>query len=273
MDKLLTKWLEQKGVKSPEDLDNTPMPDGSPTERETFENYRAGLDMKEVTVTNIKNFCKGHVGYIEAKWADYDLDAKKKNNGGGDNLKMLLLTPGEKERIEAIEQKTSKLGMETTFRVLYIDKRDSFSRDNIMAVFGAVRQFHMQNLNSLRPNKDVTTHMKKGLFRNRRLNWRRRYMYERYKYIVPTKPSIAIWKLPAIIVSPPQNTRPLQKRSWIKRMVIVYNIGVIVSIRPASINFVLFCLAGFSLKGYPIRRVCHHSINLRQGFHNLKAIS
>jgi len=78
MDKLLTKWLEQKGVKTPDDLDNSPMPDGSPNERETFENYRQGLDMKEVTVINIKNFCKGYMSHIESKWADYDLDAYKK---------------------------------------------------------------------------------------------------------------------------------------------------------------------------------------------------
>lgn len=78
MDKLLTQFLEKAGVQTPEDLDNQPMPDGSPTERETFESYRRGLEVKEVTVDNIKNFCRGQLSVIENKWADLEIDSNKK---------------------------------------------------------------------------------------------------------------------------------------------------------------------------------------------------
>lgn len=78
MHKLLEKWLQKSGVKSPEELDNTPMPDGSPTERQTFEEYRAVLSKKELTLEDFKNYCLGQVGVIEAKWADYDTPNSRK---------------------------------------------------------------------------------------------------------------------------------------------------------------------------------------------------
>lgn len=147
------------------------------------------------------------------------LEAKKKDSGG-DNFKLLLLTPGEKELIEAIERKISKLGMETTYRVLYIDKREAFTRSNMMAVFGALRQFHVQNLNSMRPDKKVTTYMKTGFLRERRLNWRRRAMYERYKAVVPnshppifnTEELATVYHFPSAVVGAPQLQRIESKK-------------------------------------------------------------
>jgi len=78
MHKLLEKWLNKQGVKSPDELDNTPMPDGSPTELETFNEYRRGLAKQDLTLEDLKNFCLSQVSVIEYKWADYDLDARKK---------------------------------------------------------------------------------------------------------------------------------------------------------------------------------------------------
>ncbi len=78
MHKLLTRWLGKRGFNSPEELDNTPMPDGSPTERETFEQYRAILDKKELTLDNLKEFCTNQMSAIETKWADYALGEMQK---------------------------------------------------------------------------------------------------------------------------------------------------------------------------------------------------
>jgi hypothetical protein len=69
MHKLLTKWLEQRGISSPEELDNTPMPDGSPTERQVFEEYRGALSKKELTIADLKLFCQGQIAVIENKWS------------------------------------------------------------------------------------------------------------------------------------------------------------------------------------------------------------
>lgn len=78
MHDLLRKWLNKKGVKDQSELDNTPMPDGSPTELDVFNEYKAGLAKKDLTVDDLKNYCLGQVGYIEVKWADYALDDAKK---------------------------------------------------------------------------------------------------------------------------------------------------------------------------------------------------
>jgi hypothetical protein len=74
----LEKVLKDKGIDKIEDLDNTPMPDGSPSERETFLQYKKVLSRKELTITDFKEFCESQVGIIEGKWANYEYEAKEK---------------------------------------------------------------------------------------------------------------------------------------------------------------------------------------------------
>jgi len=78
MHDLLRKWLNKKGVKDPSELDNTPMPDGSPTELDVYNEYKAGLAKKDLTIEDLKKYCLGQISFIEAKWADYDIDNNKK---------------------------------------------------------------------------------------------------------------------------------------------------------------------------------------------------
>ena len=126
------------------------------------------------------------------------LETKKKKEEP--SFRMLLLTPGEKELVEGIEHKTSKLGFETTIRFIYIDKRDAFSRDNVAALQGFFRQFNTQNLNLLRPDKKTMTAAIHYLFVNLRLNWRKRLIYERYRDLIfnPKKPILNIEELATI---------------------------------------------------------------------------
>ncbi|MEK7195557.1 MAG: hypothetical protein AAB655_02590 [Patescibacteria group bacterium] len=99
-------------------------------------------------------------------------------------LKLLMLTPGQKEVVEGIERKISKLGFETTIRFVYIDKRDAFSRDNVASMQGYFRQFNTQNMNLLRPDKDTMTASVRGLFTERRLAWRKRLIFEKYRDMI-----------------------------------------------------------------------------------------
>jgi len=75
---LLDKLLQKKGVKSPEELDNTPMPDGSPNERQTFEEYRRILSEGDITVEKIQEFCQSQINVIESKWKDLGIGNDKK---------------------------------------------------------------------------------------------------------------------------------------------------------------------------------------------------
>lgn len=78
MHKLLTAWLEKKGIKTPEDLDNTPMPDGSPTERQIFEEYKSILAKPEISLADVKDFCARQLMIIDTKWASFDKKNEEK---------------------------------------------------------------------------------------------------------------------------------------------------------------------------------------------------
>lgn len=122
----------------------------------------------------------------------------------------LILTPGQREVVEGIERKISKLGFEISIRFLYIDRRDSFSRDNVASVMGFFRQFNTQNLNLLRPDKRTMTAAVHGLFKELRLNWRRRVLFERYRDLIfgPVKPILNIEELATIYHFPITEVSP-----------------------------------------------------------------
>ena len=60
-----------------------------------------------------------------------------------------IISPGEKDASEAIEEKISKIALEATPRFLYLTKQGNPDPGIIAAVHGFVRQFNTQNLNSL----------------------------------------------------------------------------------------------------------------------------
>ena len=126
---------------------------------------------------------------------------------------LLLLTQGERDVVEAIEKKISRLGFKTNIRFLYIDRRDSFTRSNIGAVMSSFQQYSTLNLNSLRPNVDTFTVIRGNikLFKDRRLWFRKRRIWESYRRMFwPKKVSVlnveelaTIFHFPSIVVEAP----------------------------------------------------------------------
>lgn len=146
------------------------------------------------------------------------LEVEKKKNDK--DFKFVILSPSEKEAAEGIEKKMAKLGFETMIRFLYIDRRDSFSRDNVMGIMGAFRQYSTQNLNLLRPNKKTMTGAVHGMFKKLRLNLRRRIIYERYtwkslgakKAILNIEELATIYHFPITNITSPQLNRTEAKK-------------------------------------------------------------
>ena len=99
-----------------------------------------------------------------------------------------IISPGEKDITEAIEEKTAKIALEATPRFLYITKQGGVDQGVIMSLHGFVRQFNTQNLNSLKPNSSKTTasYAVRGLFKKTRIRWRKRMIYEDYRNITPS---------------------------------------------------------------------------------------
>ena len=107
-----------------------------------------------------------------------------------DSFKKLkfLIAPHDKERADAIQKKIAKLAFAATLRFLYIWPRDVDAKsEHVMSIHGFVRQFNTQDLNSLKPERGTTTagYAVRGLFKQKRLHWRRRLIYEHYRHILP----------------------------------------------------------------------------------------
>jgi hypothetical protein len=62
-----------------------------------------------------------------------------------------FLNPHEQEIVKAISNKISKFGFEAVIRFVYIDRRDSFSPLNPIAVIGSFQQFGISHLNAFKP--------------------------------------------------------------------------------------------------------------------------
>lgn len=103
--------------------------------------------------------------------------------------------PGEIEEMKAIEEKMSKSAFDTIIRLLYIDRKDSYSGKNFGAMMAAFGQFGTGNFNTFRPNMATLTkgtkvggHSKAGgkwpwnmFFRKARLLSRKKKFFHAYK--------------------------------------------------------------------------------------------
>ena len=76
---ILDIFLKKKGVKGPEELDNTPNTDGSPTEKQDYERIKAILSKEDLNTEDIKKFCQSQISIIEAKWSDFNLSQERKS--------------------------------------------------------------------------------------------------------------------------------------------------------------------------------------------------
>lgn len=128
-----------------------------------------------------------------------------------------FLSPGERDVLKAVENKISKLGFEAAIRFLYIDRRDSFSRQNISAVHGAIRQFNTQDMNSFKMLSETTTYITsrlltyKSWFRANRVFYLKRLIFELYRLrwfppkhsILNTEELATVFHFPLVTVEAP----------------------------------------------------------------------
>lgn len=78
MHPIIERIFRKRGIKEFKELDNEPMPDGSLTERQTFENWDKILSKEEMTTADIKKFCESQLQIIEGKWKDMNTTNEKK---------------------------------------------------------------------------------------------------------------------------------------------------------------------------------------------------
>jgi len=92
------------------------------------------------------------------KWSDWRKNALEKINiMMGRNLENAelantgRLSPGEQEKIKAIERSLHKIAFEVGFRAMYFAKKDAFRPSNIPGLIGSVRQYGSMYHNGFRP--------------------------------------------------------------------------------------------------------------------------
>lgn len=89
--------------------------------------------------------------------------------------------PGQKNVIEAIQKKISKIGFRTKIRVIYLAKKESFSLERgVIGVIGAFYQFNTLDMNGFKPDDQVKT-SPPYLFSKKRLLKKQLKILEAYK--------------------------------------------------------------------------------------------
>lgn len=93
---------------------------------------------------------------------------------------MQHISPGTRNKVEAIEEKLSKVGFSTHVRFLYIAKKESYSGQRVDEMFGAIKQFNTLDMNGLKPSKKMVSKVY-GLFKNFRKAYRNNILMRLYR--------------------------------------------------------------------------------------------
>lgn len=121
--------------------------------------------------------------------------------------KMLYLTSGEREIIEAIEEKAAKIGFHTKIRSIYVGRHDVFNKPKAAwGIVGAMKQLNTEDLNALKiDTKKIGVHAH-YLFKEQRKNWKRRKIIRAFKarsnwrghigYVLNIEELATIWHFP-----------------------------------------------------------------------------
>lgn len=128
------------------------------------------------------------------------------------------LTPGEKERLAAVEEKLNKFGYDCNIRFIYLGKRDVFFKPNVRLAFAFSKAVSTGNLGGLKPWKktitktdsvpfwfldEQTTYLKKRrLFRRYIERASPMYPVKGKTYILNTEELATLFHFPGEMVSP-----------------------------------------------------------------------
>ncbi|EKD23552.1 MAG: hypothetical protein ACD_81C00219G0013 [uncultured bacterium] len=121
-----------------------------------------GREVKEVVELGVfehlllwvQNFLTAFIA--EPKWPE----PPKKSEAAPKSIASLSFT--EKEVLEGIEGKISKLCFEVNVRAVYIDRQESFHKAYISGITSAFKQFGSHHINSFKTNKDTSVSPPKG---------------------------------------------------------------------------------------------------------------
>lgn len=132
------------------------------------------------------------------------------------------LSFSEKEALEGIEGKISKLCYETSVRAVFVDRQETFHKGYIGGIMGAFKQFGSQHMNSFKPDRDTSVNPPKGFrawlfpaWKNHQEFLKKRFMFFTYRErIMIKKPPVfsieelaTLYHVPTSLVGAPSMRR------------------------------------------------------------------
>ncbi|MFH0830440.1 MAG: hypothetical protein V1895_00025 [Parcubacteria group bacterium] len=133
----------------------------------------------------------------------------------------LLMPPGERKVVEAIERNVSKLAFEFKCRMWYLGKDEIFDKRRFNAMMGAFKQFNSYDMNGFKPNKRTFTKVD-FFFRKFRITQRVHKLLKGFKkrsWVIGAEPKIltseslaSMFHIPHGTVKAPRVPRTLAKK-------------------------------------------------------------
>jgi len=103
---------------------------------------------------------------------------KKKKEGEIIDFGSMILSPGERMIVEAIERNVSKLGFDVCVRFVYVAKADKYNHIVSNAIMGSMQQFNSLNLNGFK--RTNSTNYVDYFFKKTREGWKKKRMFDAY---------------------------------------------------------------------------------------------
>ncbi len=136
---------------------------------------------------------------------------------------MLLLTPGQRLTLEAIEHKMSKIGYKTKIRIVYLARKEVYNGPRgVAGPLGGLQQFTDLGLNGLKPHATYRT-IKKRLFKKYQLADKQTKLMQSYKrrnplgggqpYVLNTEEIASVYHFPVMGVKAPAVKKSEAKRA------------------------------------------------------------
>jgi len=139
--------------------------------------------------------------FIVPLWGD--IENKKEEEK---EISMLNLRPVQKKQIEAIQQKISKVGFDVKIRFIYIAEKEVFDKARFGSFVGVMKQYNFSDLNGLKPDMDITATSTHYLWKESRVNARKKRLMSAYKsrdnwegrksYILNIEELATLWHFP-----------------------------------------------------------------------------
>ena len=149
---------------------------------------------------------------------------EKKKEGEIIDFGSMILSPGERMIVEAIERNVSKLGFDACLRFVYIAKPDKYNHVVSNAIQGSMKQFNSLNLNGF--SRTNSTSYVDYFFKKTREGWRRKRMFDAYvnrsafykpykrkTFVLNTEELATIYHFPGSVVRTPSLGRIESKKS------------------------------------------------------------